>query len=70
MRDLIESILAIGLKVEFSSDASGAPTIVVRPSTSMGTEKALLSCTLTPGTFKDESEQALADFLLSIQKKH
>ncbi len=70
MRDLIDSLLSIGLKVEFSTDAQGAPTILVRPAAPHSSDKALFSCTLTPGTFKAESEKALADFLISIQKKH
>jgi hypothetical protein len=70
MRDLIDSLLQIGLKVEFSVDASGSPTIRVHPISSGCTEKPLFSCTLTPGTFRESAEDALAAFLKSIQKKH
>lgn len=70
MRDLIEALLQIGLKVEFSSEASGAPTIRVYPVAGADHESPLFSCVLTPGTFKETSEEALAGFLKSIQKKH
>ena len=69
MRDLIEAILQIGLKVEFSSNHEGAPTIQISPVTQDG-GKPLFQCTLTPGTFKESSEDAIAGFLTSIQKKH
>jgi len=69
MRDLIEAILQIGLKVEFSSNHEGAPTIEIAPVAQEG-GKPLFTCTLTPGTFKENSEDAIAEFLKSIQKKH
>jgi hypothetical protein len=70
MRDLIDSLLQIGLKVEFSVDVSGSPTIKVQPISASPDEKPLLSCILTPGTFRESSEEVLASFLKSIQKKH
>ena len=70
MRDLIEAILQIGLKVEFSTDHVGAPTIKVYPIAQSTLEKPLFSCTLTPGTFKESSEEALSAFIKSLQKKH
>ncbi len=70
MRDLIEAILQIGLKVEFSTDSAGCPTIRVFPVAGADPEHPLFSCVLTPGTFKESSEEALAGFLKSIQKKH
>lgn len=70
MRDLIDNLLQIGLKVEFSVDTAGSPTIKVQPFTAVATDKPLLFCTLTPGTFRESSEEALASFLKSIQKKH
>jgi len=70
MRDLIDSLLQIGLKVEFSTDHSGAPTIKVQPIAALAQDKPLFACTLTPGTFREESEAALAGYLKSLQKKH
>jgi len=70
MRDLIDSLLQIGLKVEFSTDHVGAPTITVHPVVALAQDKPLFSCTLTPGTFRESSEEALAGFLKSLQKKH
>lgn len=70
MRDLIEAVLQIGLKVEFSTDTAGCPTIRVYPVAGADHDHPLFSCVLTPGTFKESSEEALAGFLKSIQKKH
>ncbi|HSQ41649.1 MAG TPA: hypothetical protein VLM37_05155 [Fibrobacteraceae bacterium] len=69
MRDLIDSLIQVGLRVEFFIDGAGSPCIRVLPNAANPSDQPLFLCTLTPGTFRESAEEALASFLQTIKKR-
>ena len=68
MRDILEKLIALGVKVVISEEA-GVPVIRLYRGNEMNASTLVATCSLGAGRFRADSEDALNSMLLDLERK-
>lgn len=68
MRDILEKLIALGVKVVISEEA-GVPVLRLYRGNEMTAATLVSTCSLGVGRFRADSEDALNSMLLDLERK-